>query len=36
MSIHTNDSITNFFNNLDLSNRGLASLSINDNLLRYS
>ena len=34
MSSHTNDSVTTFFNNLDLSNRGQASLNINDNLVK--
>ena len=34
MSSHTNDSVTTFFNNLDLSNRGQASLSINDILVK--
>ena len=31
---YSNDSVTTFFNNLNLSNRGQASLLINDNLVK--
>ena len=31
---YTSDSVTSFFNGLDLSNRGQASLLINNNLVK--